>query len=267
MTVSLNSSDVLLTKRLQLGMLPIDALQRDDAPFPITIEVESPANVKLNRHPSGRISLSYRPGLADQLTVRIFDLYRRYIPRRLSIPLLSLAEIVDIEQNQTQDYLRSRVRYPVLFAGANYPINGRTTGLRGRVVMNDSAVSWALIEMTSPTNPSQVIARARGDDRGEFLLVIPPAAVPAITLSDTVNFNLQVYARPTPLLPTSGAEDDPLWDLPIEQVVAPEPTDPVSSGETIPTEYVASQDIVSVNFQLTNMLSSHEVSDIVFNPP
>lgn len=267
MTVSLTSGDVLLTKRLQLGMLPIDALQRDDVPFPITVEVDSPANVHLNRHPSGRVSLSYRPGLTDRVVVRLFDLYRRYIPRKLSIPLISLAEMLNAEQLQTPGYLASRVRYPVLFAGANYPINGRTTGLRGRVILNGVVVRWAMIEMLSPTNPSQIIARARGDERGEFLLVIPPAAVPAISLSDTVNFNLQVYARPAPLAPMPGVEDDLLWDLPIEQVIAPEPSDPVTSGETIPAEYVASQDINSVNFQLTNMLSSHDVNDIVFNPP
>lgn len=267
MTTTLNSMGITVTKRLQLGILPVDALQRSDLVFPVNLDVDSPQNIALNRHPSGRFSLAYQAGLTDRLEFRIFDLHRRYIPRKLSVPLVTLAEILATEQSEAADYLISRVRHPVLFPGANYPVSGRTTGLRGRIVLAGTPVRWAFIEMISPTNPTQVIARARGDDRGEFLLVIPPAAVPAVSLSDTVSFDLRVFARPSTLAPTSNALQDPLWDLPIEQVIATAADDPVSSGETIPSEYVASQDLISVNFELTNMLSSHDVNDIVFNPP
>lgn len=262
----LSGAETLFTQRLLLGILPIDVLQRDDLTFPLSLDIEGNSGIVLSRHPSGRFSLAYTPRLNDRIVIRLYDLQRRYIARRLSFPLVTLAQILSAEQNQTPNYLASRVRNPVMFPGAAYPINGRSTGLRGRVLLNGSVHRWPIIEVRSPQDPTSVLCRARGDDRGEFLLVIPPSAVPDVTLSQTVTFALTIYARPAPMA-ANPANNDPFWDVPIEVVNATEANDPVSSGTVIPTDYVASTSEVSVNFQLTRMLSSVEVSDIVFNPP
>ncbi|MEP4888899.1 MAG: hypothetical protein ABJV04_02635 [Aliiglaciecola sp.] len=267
MTVSLFDSGIVVNKRLLLGILPTDWLTQADLPFAVNIEVEHPSDTKLLRHPSGRFSLSYQGDLSTPIQIRIFDAYRRYVPRRLSISVLTLQQILDIEAAQPSDYLQSRQRRPVIFPGAAYPINARCTGLRGKVIFNDEPLRWSIIELRSPTDVNTILARARGDDRGEFLMLIPPNAVPDESLHQSVAFELMVYGRATAMPQTPNSMHDPYWDLPIEVVSEPQASDPVSSGEVIPADYVASQSSVSIPFQLSQMLSSHEVNDIVFNPP
>lgn len=267
MTISAPSSAILLTQRLQLGILPVDALHRDNLPFKINLELERQPTIKVARHPSGRFSLAYTAGLTDSVQIRLYDAFRKYVPRRLSVPLLTIAEILASEQSEATDYLASRVRYPVMFAGAAYPINGRATGIRGRVVNSGLPVKWTFIELVSPDDSTTVLARARGDDRGEFLLLIPPSAVPNVSLSQNVTFNLNIYARAIALEPAADTRTDPYWDVPLEQIIDPEPDDLVSSGHSIPADYVASQGLITVDFNLTRMLSSREINDIVFNPP
>lgn len=266
MTVSLNGSEILQTARLLLGILPVDALRRDDLSFALKIEAENSPRGTISRHPSGRFTVSYRPGLNQTLDIRLYDNQRRYVPRRLSIPLVTLSQILSTEQNQPLDYLSSRVKYPLMYPGAAYPISPRSTGLRGRVVSAGQPIRWALVELRTASS-AIVLARARGDDRGEFLLVIPPSAVPDVTLIETVSFSLTIYARAVPLQISNLAQIDPFWDLPLESVVDSAADDPVTAGREIPPEYVASQDIVLVDFQLSQMISSHQVSDIEFNPP
>lgn len=262
----LSVSEIRLSQRLLLGILPVDVLKRDDLTFPVNLDIENNTGLVMSRHPSGRFSLSYAPGINNRIVVRLYDLHRRYIARRLSFPLVSLAQVLSTEQNQLPNYLSSRSRKPMMFPGAAYPISARATGLRGRVLINGRPHRWPYIEMRSPLDPTTVLCRTRGDDRGEFLLVIPPSAVPDVTLSQILTFELTIYARPAPLA-SSQPNPDPFWDVPIELVSAIETDDPVTSGTVIPADYVASATPVSVNFQLTKMLSSHEVSDIVFNPP
>lgn len=267
MTVSLlDGPQIVVTHRLMLGILPIDALKRDDLTFPLNLDIEGNAGITLSRHPSGRFSLVYSPRINDRIVVRLYDLQRRYIPRRLSLPLVTLSQILSTEQNQSSNYLASRARKPMMYPGAAYPVNGRTTGLRGRVLLNGAVHRWPIVEVRSPLDPATVLSRARGDDRGEFLLVIPASAVPDVTLSQTVTFELTIYGRPAPMV-ASPNNNDPFWDVPIEMVTAGEANDPVTTGTIIPSDYVASATPVSVNFQLTRMLSSHDVNDIVFNPP
>ncbi|GAB2708231.1 hypothetical protein [Aliiglaciecola aliphaticivorans] len=267
MTVALFNSGIVVNKRLLLGILPVDGLTQGDLPFAVNIEVEQPSGIKLLRHPSGRFSLSYHADLSRPIQIRIFDAYRRYVPRRLSITVLTLQQILDIEANQPEDYLQSRQRRPVIFPGAAYPINARSTGLRGKVIFDNEPVRWCFIELRSPTDANTILARARGDDRGEFLMLIPPNAVPDESLNQTVSFELMIYGRTASMLPTNNNLQDPYWDLPLEMITAPQANDPVSSGAEIPPEYVASQSVIPIAFQLSQMMSSHDVNDIVFNPP
>ena len=285
-----NAAEALVQKRLLMGIAPVDAISQQDLRFPVRVDLEtiSPHLSALHegeyshrqyalsntpkgfsRHPSGRYSLHYYPTASDQAQLRIYDLYRRYVPRRLLMPLVTIEEILLSEQNQIQNYLSQRIAYPLLYPGAAYPIHTRATGLRGRILQNDMPLRWAFIEARSNTDSSLVVARARGDDRGEFLLHIPPSAVPDISLSESFTFDLSIWARPQPLVPVPQdvASIDPYWDAPIEIVIDPLPDDSVSAGIAIPDDYVQSQTIESVNFQLSRMLNSHEVNDIVFNPP
>jgi hypothetical protein len=267
MTASLlTGPEIIHTQRLLLGIMPIDILQRDDLIFAVNLAIEGNSGIAISRHPSGRFSLSYTPRINDRIVVRLYDLQRRYIPRRLSFPLVTLSQILSIEQNHTSNYLVSRARKPMMFPGAAYPITGCATGLRGRVLLNSVVHRWPIVEVRSPLDPTAVLCRARGDDRGEFLLVIPPSAVPDVTLSQAVTFELTIYARPAPMM-VDPANNDPFWDVPVELVNAVEADDPVTTGHAIPADYVASAVPVSVNFQLTRMMSSLEVNDIEFNPP
>jgi hypothetical protein len=285
-----NAAEVLVQKRLLMGIAPVDAISQQDLRFPVRVDLEtiSPHLSALNdgeyshrqyamtsapkgfsRHPSGRYSLHYFPTASDQAQIRIYDLHRRYVPRRLLMPLVTIEEILLAEQNQVQNYLNQRIAHPLLYPGAAYPIHTRATGLRGRILQNDIPVRWAFIEARSGTDFNLVVARAKGDDRGEFLLQIPPSAVPDISLSESFTFDLLIWARPQPLVPVpvDVASIDPYWDAPIEIVTGQLPNDSVSSGVAIPGDYVQSQTLESVNFELSKMLNSHEVDDIVFNPP
>lgn len=285
-----NAAEVLVQKRLLMGIAPIDAISQQDLRFPVRVDLEtitphlsalkegeyshrqyalSNTPKGFSRHPSGRYSLHYFPTASDQAQLRIYDLYRRYVPRRLLMPLVTIEQILLVEENQLQNYLDQRIAYPLLYPGAAYPIHTRATGLRGRILQNDLPLRWAFIEARSSTDSNLVVARAKGDDRGEFLLQIPPSAVPDISLSESFTLDLLVWARPLPLVSASPevASIDPYWDAPIEIVVDQLPDDSVTSGIAIPGDYVQSQTIESVNFRLSRMLNSHEVNDIVFNPP
>lgn len=285
-----NTAEVLIQKRLLLGIAPIDAVNSQHLPFPVRIDLEnqSPHQSELSndqyshiqypvtknpkgfsRHPSGRFSLHYSPSAADQVQIRIYDLHRRYVPRRFLLPLVTLQQMLEVEQNESADYLDQRVRFPALFPGAAYPVHTRVTGVRGRILHNDEPLRWAMIEARSSQNGNQIVARAKGDDRGEFLLHIPPLAVPDVSLTESFSFDLVVWARPQALVPVPSdiAGIDPYWDAPIEVVVDNQPDDAVSSGFTIPSDYVQSQTTVLVSFQLARMLNSLDVVDIIFNPP
>ena len=279
-----------LQKRLLLGISPVDSVRLRDLRFPVRVELETdvphrsgltarqfshnqyPVRRKvegLTRHPGGRYSLHYYPAATQQVTLRFYEPHRSYVPRRIRFPLVTLEQILATEETQAADYLQSRVKYPVLFPGAAYPLTSRATGLRGLVIQNEEIVRWAVIELLAEGDPGQVLARARGDDRGEFLLLLPPSAVPDVALSETVTFDLRVWARATALVPNpiDIASQDPYWDLPIEEVVDPQADDDVSRGHLVPDGYVASQSLQSVSFSITRIQTGIDVGEINFNPP
>lgn len=282
-------ASVVTLRRLLLGVMPTDNLTLGDLSFPVRVEIESGSGhvsslaqgqyshsqypltnqvQGFTRHSAGRYSLHYYPGATEQIIVRIYDLQRRYIPRRLEIPLVTLEQIETAEQNESVDYMQGRVKHPVMFPGAAYPTHGRMTGLRGRVVQGGEVVRWAFIELRSAADNSQILARARGDERGEFLMILPPAAIPDVSLSETVNFAIQVWAYPTPPIPDNEQLPfrDPYWDLPLESVVDAQADDEVTLGNVIPGEYVASQGVETVSFELARILTGVSVDDIEFSP-
>lgn len=250
---------VEMVERLALGIEPYDPARAAPLVHPVRIDVEGKAPWKraartapfrsyvppnatpwFNRGPSGRYALLYRPGLGDHLVVRLYDHERRYVPRRLDVPLLTEDDLDDATIPYTH-----RVRRPALFPGAAYDVSPACVGLRGRVrrvdpVTNDPVdVRWAVVEAVLPATGA-VVGRARGDDRGEFLLVVDSTAGPVGDLVDPLAVDVVVYAPA--VAPDRDAIDphheDPFWDLPIEILPDPGAPDDVSSGVDRPMDYV-----------------------------
>lgn len=285
-----------LEQRLALGVRPIDALSGRLAGGLVRIEIEHglpPAQPSdrprtdlgrrtpycepqrpgrrprmLCRHPSGRYALIYQPGLTAAIDLRLFDHSRRYVPRRLRIPLLTEAEVEAREAVGTGADLNRRARAPTLFPAAAYPLYPCDTGLRGRVLRDGLPMRWALIEAIVPgSNPEQVLARARSDDRGELLLVLPAAAGAGAELPVEVGLRIEISgpaAAPVPADPDLP-DRDPLWDLPLETLADDSAPDPVADGTSAPVGWqrsaAAARDIA---FPLGRILTESDQPAFVF---
>ena len=277
------------TQRLALGIEFEDALRAAELVYPVRAEIEyllphqSPAPKRfygfrvhghkaplgLLRDSSGRYSLVYYPGIQEQLDLRIYDYGRYYIPRRLRIPLLTLAEVMTIEANEVADYLAGRVRSVVMFPGAAYHSHSGQTGIRGRVIRDGEPMRWAYVEAIDLVS-SQVIARTRGDDRGEFLLLLPSHALQASDLSASFDVRVGVAGPTTvPVPPTPDfAAQDSFWDLPLEDIPAASLPDNVSNGETLPGAYQMSASAQrTVSFQIGRVLNGRDEADFEFSLP
>lgn len=247
MNAFLESRFVENVHRLALGFEPIDSGRRTRIAHPIEIMFDEAQlglpRPPIERHDSCLHALRYQPTLADRVNLRFFDHARRFVPRRLSIPIMTITEA------ESQPYTH-RVRRPMLFPGAAYDVGDTATGLRGRVLRNSQPMRWARVEARIPGS-NLLVGRAHGDDRGEFLLLLGSGAIPVGELVNPLPINLHFFGPAVPPIPASPdlPELDPLWDLPLEQVPNPGVADPVSAGETLPTNYTASS-TSSVHFFL-----------------
>jgi len=221
-------------KRLAVGFEPVDAMLRLRAhPVEISFDaaVLSLPRPQIDRHATGRHVLLYSPKLTGPVDVRITDSWARFVPRRLRIPILTLTLAEAQPQSQ-------RVRRPALFPGAAYDVTD-ATGLRGRVLRGGKPMRWARVEARG--TGGAVVARAHGDHRGEFLLLVGPAAGPVGDIQPPLALDVTVRGPATvPVPPTADRPDiDPLWDLPLELAALPGAPDPVSAGESVPANYTA----------------------------
>jgi hypothetical protein len=244
-------------QRLALGLEPLDAGRRTRVAHPFRVTFDQAAlglpRPPVERHNSCLHALRYHPGLTGPVDLRFFDAAafrydprydrRRFVPRRLRIPLLAEAAA----DSSPYTY---RVRRPALFPGAAYAVSESATGLRGRVVRNGLPMRWARVVAAAPDGGA-VVGRAHSDDRGEFLLLLDSGAISVGELVDPLPVRVTVFGPGA--VPVPGSPDlperDPLWDLPLEVVPAPGAADPVSAGEVLPAGYTASTDRV-VNFPL-----------------
>lgn len=271
--------------RLALGLEVLDAANQRPLVYPLRVDVEyglphQPPSPKdqysfqqrpgrlaraMSRHNSGRYSLVYQPGFDDHIDLRLYDHYRQYVPRRLRLPLLSLAVMESIETNEEADYVRGRIRRPVMFPGAAYDLVSRATGLRGRVLRDGQPMPWAWIEAYSMAD-DELVGRARGDERGEFLLLINPLVASAGDLAASYGVRVEVFG-PT-VVPSPASADLPsqdlLWDLPIETVPQAGDPDEVTPGESKPAGYVegASEELTLITGRV---LTGVEIDDFVFS--
>ncbi|MFJ2235211.1 hypothetical protein [Streptomyces sp. NPDC087859] len=220
------------------GRRPLDPLlQRADAPL------ESNGSGRhLLLHDLRRASAG---PAGESAVVRIDDPWRRYVPRRLTVPLWTLAEVEAAEAAGRHIPVRSRLLRPWLWPGSAYLLPSGATGLRGVVHAADGALPWARVEARLDANGA-LVGRAHGDERGEFLLVATYLGVRDLnTASPRIAVRISVFgpgSAPEPADP----EQDPLAGLSVEQVPRtpdrPPPLDaaldtPLMRGESLPQGY------------------------------
>ena len=236
-------------QRLALGLEPVDAMRLRRVGQSLQVEVERPpkasAKPPVPRHPSCLHALLYYPALVDSVDIRIFEhfnaqetewqyhLPRQFVPRRFHIPLRTAGTVDTFPSTD-------RVRRPFMFPGAGYDLDSCATGIRGRVRRGGSPMRWARATAVL-TSSGQVVGRAHGDDRGEFLLLIDFKAIPVGDLVSPLSLRVNVFGPaviPVPVPPDLLLRD-PFWDLPLETPPAPGAADTVSTGETLPANYTA----------------------------
>jgi hypothetical protein len=234
-SVTLASRYDATVHRLALGIEPIDAARRLRVAHALEISLESViGRPAVPRHATGLHALLYADDTSTPLDVRIDDPTRRFVPRRLRVPIATRAQVLAAEGAGTPVAAANRERRPFLYPGAAYDLAGTATALRGSVVRGGKPMRWARVEARVG---GRLIGRAHGDDRGEFLLVL---GVDTTNLGDVVSpvdVTVTVVGpapAPAPPVPPSL---DPLWDLPLEALPAAGAPDPVSVGEQPPAAY------------------------------
>ena len=266
--------------RLALGIEPLDSLRGGRVGHPVRIDLVGAGaftprgpreayrrdvapgdpNPAVSRHDSCLHALLYHPALAQSAELVIYDHGRRYVPRRLRVPLLTR---VQAEARPAEH----RVRRPALFPGAAYDADTPATGLRGRVLRGGAPMAWARVEARLPGS-NTLVGRAQGDDRGEFLLLLSPAAAPFGDLADPLDVRVVVSGPAAAQVPVPVAPGKTSFEgLPVEEVPAPGSPDPVSSGESAPAGYVAALSATRiVGFRLGMILTGAEVAPFDFAP-
>jgi len=233
----LDSRYVERIQRLALGIEAIDAMRGGRIADAIRITFDAvPQGLprpSILRYDSAAFALLYGPQVGDSIAIRLFDAKqplwsqtrdrRRFVPRRLRIPLLAIAVADDQPVSQ-------RVRRPALFPGAAYDTPDCVSGMRGRVTDGDAPVRWARVQAVDPVSGATV-GRAHCDDRGEFLLLIDSTASSLAELSDPLQLQVTVHVPTLPVVSDAIKLLDPLWDLPIEDVPDPGLADTVSAGD------------------------------------
>ena len=274
--------------RLRLGVEPVDALGRpgplgglglhiENVPRPAPLPMGIPAPVPFGDvddsaglpgvpiSPSGRFALAFGRTALDALeriVVRLVDPRRRYVPRRLSIPVPDLDTVRAAEAARDVNpatALTPRTCRPALFPGAAYGVAAGATAVRGRVTWGAGGPSARWVRVVARTEAIEihaddgtvttvqpVLGHAHGDDRGEFLLVLGPLPTElALGTSRTVEVEIRVSARPEPALDApvdspTGSRADPLWHLPVEPMATLDPPDEVAAGAVDPAGFTAS---------------------------
>lgn len=240
MNAFLDERFVEVVHRLALGIETIDAgtarpVQRAlAAEFHDTRAGARP--LRASRRDSGRWALLHDAGVGPAADVLLADARRRFVPRLLRYP-------IPVPAAADASPPGHRIRRPLLFPGAAYDAGLTGTGLRGRVERGGEPARWVRVEarLAAGNGLGPVIARAHGDERGEFLLLVGPDAAAGAELPATIRVRLTVRARPSEPTPADPHLPlrDPLWDLPREDAPAPGVDDAVSSGAVAPASHTS----------------------------
>lgn len=244
--------------RLALAVDCVDAVT--ESPLIIQVRIGAEVAPRLRSYPDdptwpcadliphgvGRATRLHRPPMPANITVRIADPTRRYVPRRLTTPLRTDAAIT-ASDNGTGTYIPvgSRRLRPWLSPGSAYQIPRTTTAIRGRVMRGAVAARWPRITAIGPGG--EAVGWAHGDDRGEFVLVIVSTGTLHPPAPSKLPVTLIVTAPTNPPAISDDPLADPSADLVVEAVpqsqVPPADTDlnsPLLKGRTTPPGYVTS---------------------------
>jgi len=196
----------------------------------------------MRRHRSGRFARTYDRDIPTTIDLRVVDggrvgstpipgHGRRVVPRRLRLTIADEGAVLAAEADATSPPLaRWRRVFPiVMFPGAAAPLTARSTVLRGRILRRpDPArpetvpVPWCRVRATNADGDE--VGWAHGDDRGEFVLVVGQTANDIVVPNDPLSVTLTIGAVIPPMAPDPAdplrPDVDPLWDLPVETVVA-----------------------------------------------
>jgi hypothetical protein len=167
------------------------------------------------------------PEVEDPVDLRFQDPTQRYVPRRLRIRLP--APIGSGRQIR-----------PALFPGAAYGPPAGSMGLRGRILRGGAPMRWARVEARRVVD-DLLVGVAHGDEHGEFLLVLDPAASRGADLILPIEVTVTVFGpdvAPDPAA-VADADADPLWDLPLEEADLTVAADGVLAGRTLPPGYAS----------------------------
>ncbi len=259
-------------RRLAVGLEPIDSGRGTLVAHRLVVDFDSlllrsrqrasrPLDgPRIDPHVTNRYVLLFHPAVGNRVDIRIQDPARRFVPRRLRIPIRPAATADNFPQSD-------RVRRPVMFPGAAYDLTSGATALRGRVTRAGAPARWARVEAVRGAN---VVARAHGDDRGEFLLVLDPTAPPPgdLDLRQPLRLNVTAKAPQAAPVPNPPAieKQDPLWDLPIEipnSINDPDPVQPedemfrgsvdpqgYNGAATVPVDFHIGQVVSNIEFAL-----------------
>jgi hypothetical protein len=242
--------------RLALGVEPTDALTGMRIATDVEVTID-PADLirprrgrPIERHMSGRFALRYAGESAPPVVVRLADPSRRYVPRRIRFPFATESDMLTDERAGTPVPAERRIRRPVLFPGAAYPLLGAATAVRGRVTHAGVAARWARIS-AKVTSSGVAIGSTHGDDRGEFLLVLGTDTGNLAELVSPLTITVTaVGPDPIPAAPAADAADQ-LTDLPVEDAPAPADPDDVSPGTKLPEHYLPGRTVArDVDLQL-----------------
>jgi hypothetical protein len=273
--------------RLALAVTPIDALRRGPVSARVRVgrEVNRPPtrrrrrggvidplarddDIALEARGMSAFTLLHRLYLppaspntpeVGEAVIRLADPTRRYVPRRITVPLWSRHRVEQADFDpSTGTYIPAAERSigPWLFPGSAYQPTPGTTGLRGRLVRGGQQLRWPRVEALGSAN--EVLGRAHGDDRGEFLLVIPTTGNIPPPPPSTLPIRLAVWVPPPPPQPPGQqiAEDDPLSDLEPEDAVRRDPGAPPGSVDSA----VLHGDVIPPTYQLATFISSPAVT-------
>jgi hypothetical protein len=253
-------------ERMALGIEPIDALRNGRAAHRIDVAIDgvplplprvlrrqrglpegTDVLVRVPRHDSCLHAFLYRKGLKSPIKLRFNDKTRRFVPRRISYAIPAAITTPS-----------PRVRRPAFFGGAAYDVSETATGLRGRVTWtstSETPARWVRVEATLNGN---LVGYAHGDDRGEFLLLLRSRAGGLGGLPSPLRVLVTIFGPPAPPVPPTPRlpKEDPLWDLPLEEIglVGPDDVSPGQKRPPVPFAagtYVSTPDSTRANVTFT----------------
>ena len=243
----LSSRWVESVRRLALGIEPTDPIVRarighridialDGTPLPVPGHLRDPSASpwdeattleRIGRRDSGRHTLLFTGEVDEPIVLRLQDPARRYVPRRISIEM-------------PNPMLGGRQVRPALFPGAAYGPPAGAVGMRGRIERDGEPMRWARVEARRAVD-DLLVGRAHGDEFGEFLLLLDPAASRGADLILPLEVGVTVFGPDDAPDPDDfpDSSEDPYWDLPVESATLDADGEEVLAGRALPTDYVS----------------------------